>query len=197
MSELTTALDLCILVYMTTSDTNQREAVPTYALTLKGDGISIDRSVSAGVAVQIVSLAMGGNALGTPSQHHTPAGKQSTSSGRVVAIREFLNEVSAKRNPDKITVMAIYLRDHQGRDTFSRDDVKSLFRKAGEPVPGNYARDFGLALSAGWIAEDHATSGEYYVTNSGDEALAAGFQAKPTRSRRKRSKGSSKEASDE
>jgi len=109
-----------------------------------------------------------------------------------MAIREFLNTSSAKRNPDKITAIAIYLRDHLDRETFSRDDVKGLFRKAGEPVPGNYARDFAVAVSSGWIAEDHNTSGEYYVTNSGEEALAEGFQAKPTRTKRKRTKGAAK-----
>jgi hypothetical protein len=170
---------------------------PTYALTLKGDGISIDRKIPADIAVQIVSLAMGGGASGVSSSGPQGPTTQQRTPGPTVAIREFLNEVSAKRNPDKITAMAVYLRDHQGRDSFSRDDVKSLFRKAGESVPANYSRDFGLALSSGWIAEDHATSGEYYVTKSGDDALAEEFQAKPTRSKRRRSKGSPKGSQNE
>jgi hypothetical protein len=178
---------------MTTSDQPDPKLKPSYDLTLKGDGISIDRPVSADIAVQIMSLAMGGSAANpAPSSPRVSAVPQ-RESGPTMAIREFLNDVGAKRNPDKIIAMAIYLRDHQGRDSFSRDDVKGLFRKAGEAIPANYSRDFGLALSSGWIAEDHETSGQYYVTKSGDETLAGGFQTKVTRARRKRTKGSSKD----
>jgi len=192
---------LGILVYMDTHDaantvqdaSGQGPADnPSYELELKGDGISVSRKVSQQVALQIISVAMGGTDIGPAAATRGTGAPRQTSAGQVMAIREFLNTSSAKRNPDKITAIAIYLRDHLDRETFSRDDVKGLFRKAGEPVPGNYARDFAVAVSSGWIAEDHNTSGEYYVTNSGEEALAEGFQAKPTRTKRKRTKGAAK-----
>jgi hypothetical protein len=165
---------------------------PHYDLQLKGDGISVSRRVSQSVALQIISVAMGATDIGSGTAIQAPRTTHQPRSGQVIAIREFLNNSSAKSNPDKITAIAIYLRDHLQRETFSREDVKSLFRKAGEPVPGNYARDFALAVSSGWIAEAHDTSGEYYVTNSGQQALTEGFQAKPTRAKRKRTKGSAK-----
>ena len=164
---------------------NRPSGEASYALSLTGDGISVQRQVPLSVALQIVSLAMGGIDQNSRSSAQRPVSPQRRANP-AVAIREFLDDVSAKRNPDKITAMAVYLRDHLGRESFSRDDVKALFRKAGEAAPANYARDFGVALSSGWIAEDHAASGEYYVTKSGDDALAERFAAKPARSKRKR-----------
>src|ERR1700720_1060793 len=169
------------------ADANADKA-PTYALELTGDGVSISRQVSQAVALQIIAITMGGASPAPISTVPASDKPRRTSSGQVVAIREFLNDSGAKRNPDKIVAIAIYLRDHLNRETFSRDDVKGLFRKAGEPAPGNYARDFAVAVSAGWIAEDHATSGEYYVTNAGLQTLDEGFQAKSTPGRRKRTK---------
>lgn len=165
------------------------EATLEYDLKLTGAGISIARKISQDVALQIIAAIMGGVPPSHVAQTHAPqqvVPEAKPATGRTVAIREFLNQSGAKRNPDKITAIAIYLRSHLNRETFSRDDIKGWFRKAGEPVPANYSRDFSAALSTGWIAEDHTTSGEYYVTNSGLQAMESGFQTKLTSTNRRR-----------
>ena len=68
-------------------------------------------------------------------------------------------------------------------------------------MPANYPRDFRWAITNAWIAGDHASPGEHYVTSSGEEALNSHFsteikkktgQGKGTRrTRRKKTDGES------
>ncbi len=159
---------------------------PTYSLILEGNGVTIKRSVPESIARAITSLVMGG-AESTQRPLRGAGGQAAGSAAGKVSIREYLNGVAAKRNADTITAIVAYLKD-QGYETVTRDQVKDYFRKAGEPIPGNYTRDFTDALSTGWIAEDHANSGNYYITSSGEAALSNGFTGKIRRPAKRRNR---------
>jgi hypothetical protein len=88
-----------------------------------------------------------------------------------ISLREFLDQVGARSNPEKITAFASFLRDHQQQEDYSRDDLRACFRSAGEALPGNFARDFQMAVQSGWIAEEHGKPGRYYLTRKGDDAI--------------------------
>jgi hypothetical protein len=154
----------------------------TYELTLKGQGVEVDRKVDEEVALQILATVMGGGQVtgARPPVRQRPV--QSRADGRGQALREYLDEVQPKRNVDKILAVASYLKVERGAETFGADDIKKQFRSASEPVPGNYSRDFRWAVAAGWVAPVSDEPGEFYVTKKGDEAVEARFSAEVKRS---------------
>jgi hypothetical protein len=151
---------------------------PTYDLKLTGEGLTIERKVSAAVARAIVTLVMGGSPTwtGTIRSPQRPIG--SSAAGTAVpeqSVGEFISESEAKRNPDKIVAIAVYLTDAQGLQTFTREEVRSMFQQAGEPLPGNFHRDFTWTVGNKWLGEQHGTPGAYYVTKTGRQAVADRF----------------------
>lgn len=147
-----------------------------YSLSLRGDGIALDREIDESTALDVISLVMssgGGTVIdaggGVVVRHNVPRPRRGGQS-----LREYLDEVQAKRNPDKILAVGKYISNETGKN-FTRDDVKSRFQTAAERVPGNYGRDFWWTMKNGWIAEATDARGEYYVTDTGDKALEAKF----------------------
>ncbi len=94
-----------------------------------------------------------------------------------VSLREFLDDSKATTKPDQIVTIGHYMAVHEGKDTFSRDEIKVRFQAARERLPANMPRDFSTAISKGMIAQDHAKSGQYYVTKKGVQALERRFGA--------------------
>lgn len=155
-------------------------AVEEFDLKLTGSGISLERKVDRDAALQILAIAMGsaaggGPALGTPARQIQRQAAGSSGGGGRISLREYLDQVEAKRNPDKILAIGQFLVEHRGQDSFTGDQIKGQFRSAGEAIPGNFSRDFRWTVTNGWIAEDHASRGDYYVTSSGDSALGSHF----------------------
>jgi hypothetical protein len=158
-------------------------AEEAFDLSLSGEGIKLDRKIGQAAALQILAIVMGGSASAAPILPGIPPIPDSLGerreptnlSGSRVSLREYLDQVQAKRNPDKILAIGKYLQEHRAQESFTSNDIKAQFRPAGESVPANFARDFRWTVTNGWIAEDHASPGQYYVTSTGDEALAAKF----------------------
>ena len=152
----------------------------SYKLSISGAGVAVDREIDQQTALAVLQLVMGGSpqtgAVGSPTQ----ASERTVIDSRRLSLREVLEESSAKTIPEKIVTIGIFLRDHEGKATFSRDDNKGRFKSAGEPAPANYPRDFAKAIRAGWVAEDHQNAGEYYVTRRGDEVFARRFAGTAT-----------------
>ncbi|MCT8999010.1 hypothetical protein [Chelativorans intermedius] len=172
----------------------ESEPKETFAITIKGDGISIEKSVSSQTARQLINIILGGGGStyeNVPRQEHPvssnrvsaeerssgPLGSPgpSVSPGRRVSLREFLDDAQAQRNPDKIVAIAEYLYVHDSIDLFTRDDIKGRFRVAGEAAPANFPRDFSWAVRNGWIAEDLKSAGSFYVTQKGRTAIENKF----------------------
>jgi hypothetical protein len=151
---------------------------PTYELKLTGNGVTIERTVPSGVARAVVALVMGGSpaASGSFRSPSRPLGSPAAATVEPgQSVGEFITEVEAKRNPDKIAAIAVYLADAQGLQTFTRDEVRSMFQLAGEPLPGNFHRDFSWTVTNKWLGEQHGTPGAYYVTKTGRQAVADHF----------------------
>jgi hypothetical protein len=152
-----------------------------YSLSLKGEGFSIAREVDQTTARAIVDLVLGGGSSIAVHQERERGGTKDgpvmpPSSSRL-SVREFLDSTEAKRNPDKIVAIGEYILAHDGQVDFTKGDVKSRFRIAGESPPANYPRDFNWTISNGWIAEDLHNRGHYYVTQKGKSAIAAKFSS--------------------
>jgi hypothetical protein len=182
---------------------NNQPQPETYKLTLEGGGVKVDRHVDEDVALQILAAVMGGRAprlssrMTAPFPSETPRPDRSRGLGDL-SVREYMDDVEPKRKVEKILAIAGYLTNVREVDTFTPDDLKKEFRNAREPVPGNYARDFRWAVANGWLAPAADLPGEYYVTDRGQQALAAKFSDeikkatgvdKTTRRRRTTKKG--------
>jgi hypothetical protein len=152
-----------------------------YKVTLNGPGISVDQSVDQGKAREILHILLGGGIIsgslsGAPNRVNSQALHEGPSrTPPRVSLREFMEEVEAKRNPDKIVAIGEYLTEIEGKSDFGKDDVKAHFRTAGEPLPANYPRDFQWTLQSGWIAEDSNNPGRFYVTRKGKDAISQKF----------------------
>ncbi len=176
------------------------QATDKIVLTLAGEGISVTRTIDAALAATIINIVMGGVAAPMVSSR-SPGVSQSSNSHRPVServsLREYLDDVGAVRYPDKIVAIGRYMLDHEQAETFTRDDIKNRFKSAGEAQPGNFPRDFSVTLKSGWIAEDSAASGTFYVTKKGTDVIAGGFAAelrKGTKPRRAKRSGSAEVA---
>jgi hypothetical protein len=152
-------------------------SAPKYALSLKGEGMALEREIDQGTALEVVALVMSG--AGTLPvndsiviKHQVPRPRQ----GGRQSLREYLDEVGANRNPDKIVSIAKYISDETGRN-FTRNDVKGRFQDAAEPVPGNFGRDYQWTVRNGWIAPVPGAKGDFYVTDAGTKAIEAKFSA--------------------
>lgn len=175
---------------------DKEPAEDTYDLSLTGEGITISRKVPQSVAREIVGLVLGGSqAAGSAS---SGGGKPSAVSDfSQVSLREYLNEAEATKNPEIITAIVDYVMKTTKAKSVSNTDIKARFRDAGEPAPGNLARDLGLAKGSGWIASDPHERNNYFVTQSGRDAIAKKFEGLKIRRPRRRTRKSTSDGETE
>ena len=95
--------------------------------------------------------------------------------------RELLQATGAKTNVEKIVAFAGYLSRSEETETFTVNDLRQVFRRAREPLPGNLNRDVDSAIRAGFVIPAEAR-GEYLLTGRADDALAGGFAPQGRRS---------------
>lgn len=148
------------------------EAEETFSVTVVGAGISIQRDVSAAKVAVLMSVIMGPETADLPVEVTSPSPQGAPVR---MSLREFLDDAKAATKPDQIVAIGHYLAIHESKDTFSREDIKSKFQSAREPLPSNFPRDFNTAIGKGLIAEDHAKAGTYYVTRTGALAVEKRF----------------------
>ena len=160
------------------------EAQSGYRLTLKGEGITVERDVSNMLAKDIIAMILG-ESLTTKSPKSTDSTvltqrdivQQPKISGtQRKSLREYFIEVGAKKNPQKILAIANYLVNEMGQTAFAITDIRPLFKLANEPIPANLHRDFQIVSQNGWIAPDHDEPKKYYITQTGLDALSNKFE---------------------
>lgn len=158
----------------------------TYELSLKGEGITVERTVQKDVALQILAAILGtggmptavaGGLARTTAVRPVAEADMVIGGGRPESLREFLDNADAKRNVEKILAIAKYLELSNPETAITPDVIKAQFRKASEKVPGNYARDFRWAVSNGWLAPIDGAPGEYYITKTGTMAVEEKFSS--------------------
>lgn len=149
------------------------ETPKSFSLRLSGDGINIEQEIDQRTALQIVQVVMGGGApAGAPV--NAPASARSPEAV-TLSLREYLDQIGAKKKPDQITTIAQFVCEIEGQGDFSREDIRSRFIAAREPLPGNFGRDFAVAEKNGWVAEVHGKKNRYYVTAKGTQAIKNNF----------------------
>lgn len=145
-----------------------------YHLTLKGPGISINKVIDARTAGAIAQMTFGGVSVDIAHVDRRTVFNPTTAapSGAPLSLREYLQSATPDRGiHTKILAVARYIRDVEKQNDFTREDVRNRFRSAGERQPANFHRDFQKAVRAGWIAQDHQSRGQYYVTRTGDDEI--------------------------
>lgn len=96
---------------------------------------------------------------------------------------EYINRHAAHNNFEKILTLAAYVSEHKSKEWFTINEIRELFRIAGESLPKNITRDFKIVTKRGWIyrdttSKDPKQKGSYYMTTTGKAALAQGFTVK-------------------
>lgn len=140
-------------------------------LTLKGPGIAVDRDVPDAVAAELLSLVLEGEPTSfTLRAGAAPPGRSRVRGGGSLA--ELFHSHEPKRNPDKIAVIAYHLRT-TGQASFTKEQVRAGFRRAGEREPGNFDRDWAWTIRNGWVDGD---AGEgFYLTSMGERVVLGNF----------------------
>lgn len=145
-----------------------------FALKLVGEGINIDKKVNKKVAMAVFAALFGGGAAAVPAEPAETDDRPRTKPA--LSPREFLTESGASNNAKKITALGHYMRDHEAKENFSKEDIKESFRRAHEAIPKNLPRDVGTAIESGWIHEAPGKAGRYYITNTGMQLVESKFR---------------------
>lgn len=164
-----------------------------YHVKLTGQGMRIDREVSAEVAHRIVAFVMGveGSELGAAAPLFPKPGETGTQSGGTgekppVSVREYFSQHEAKKIPQQIATIGMYLKAHSGKVAFTKKDLVQGFEDAQEPGPKNLPRDISLTVSKGWIAPKVGQKNTYYVTGTGEDSVRNKFKSDSGKVRRRR-----------
>ena len=156
----------------------------SYRVIIEGPGVRIEREVTDDVGRQLVIAVMAGSesavSIATTAAQPTTPGSviapiPMEGEGPALSLREFMDSVLPKRNPDKLTAIAVFLKRHRAMPTFMRADLTKGFEDAAEPMPGNLGRDVKWAVKNGWIAPSSEEQGSYYVTSAGEQAVEGRF----------------------
>lgn len=133
--------------------------------------VGYEDEISVAQAAQIIAF-LNGDPTGSPSlgdeTNDSDGGSrrnEARSKGRlqkqVESAREALDVSGAATNAEKIVALGAYVLQ-DGVETFKAEDVKAQFRRARETAPANFARDLGVAIQAGWLADE---GNEYCITS--------------------------------
>lgn len=162
------------------------DIVQQIKITISGGKISYEDDISLSQAVHIIAfIDSSSGAANTPTSgvmnpiaFAPPPPKliDAIPASMMTNPREALENSGAKTNPEKIVAFALYIGQEGAKDTFTLDDIKPLFRRTREPIPGNITRDLAAAIRAGWIA-DSGIKDEYYVTSKAAQVLETGFDS--------------------
>lgn len=145
-------------------------------ITINGEGLSFEREtdmLKAGQIIAFLSNDTSVKVMTSEAYSPTPVAVLGTGDVRRKSPRQALMESDAKTNPEKIVVLANFICERNGVDTFSSKELQVEFKKAGEPLPKNMTRDFKTAVAQGYILEND--EGDYSLTDLGLEVINVGF----------------------
>ncbi|HEV7341256.1 MAG TPA: hypothetical protein VGN68_06445 [Sphingopyxis sp.] len=144
-----------------------------YSISIKGPGLSFQRECSFEEASRAIAALAGGAAkpAAVDVQKESRA-----ASVEPVSIRERLDELGGKTKVEQILVISEWLISQNGMKSVTKDDIKSSFVDAAEPLPSNFPRDFANVLKRGWLATVHGDRNSFYVTQTGRKALTTKFE---------------------
>lgn len=171
---------------------------PVYTVKITGDGVAIEKTIPKTMAADLIQyLLSGGRPTAMPTARIVGAIGSAQGSAVVTGIgtagepplslAEYLEEINARRIPERILGMAAYLTEVTAQlpnKTFTKADIKPCFKAVGDPLPANFARDWSLVVSAGWIATEPSNPETFFVTRRGLSAIADKFATEAERVKR-------------
>lgn len=168
-----------------------------YRVTVAGAGMNFDKPVSEAVAKDVLLLLLGGKP--SPAKDDDKDKKDQKKRGSLdaeLSVGEYVGDHNARTIPAKVTAIGNYFQEHDGADSFTKQELLDGFESANEAAPGNFDRDIKKAIGAKWIAPKRDAKDTYYVTGTGKKALTDNFGKSggrlPRRARRKKPKTTKK-----
>ncbi|MDD5707770.1 MAG: hypothetical protein PHR35_17760, partial [Kiritimatiellae bacterium] len=156
-----------------------------YRLKLSGEGLDLERDVAPETAHAIVRLVFGGPLVqaatgAAPAQPlvtlpQPPLAAPAAPAVAALSVREFMETHNAKRIPEQIATIALFLKQHENLPVFGRKDLVRSFEAAQEPVPKNLPRDIAWTVKNAWIAPKSGAKKSFYLTGTGESAVTAKF----------------------
>ena len=87
-----------------------------YEIQLQGEGLNLKKTITEGMAARIMQIVMGSSQIPRNEKSESSEERLDDEVGRPPrAISEFIEEVGAKRNPDKILTIGQFLPDELGK----------------------------------------------------------------------------------
>jgi hypothetical protein len=151
------------------------ETPKMFSLKLSGEGMNVEQQIDQRSALQVLQVVMGGGLPAPVAVAANDAAPAQAAPGVALSLREYLDKHNAKMKPDQIATIAQYVCDVEGQPDFGREDIKSRFITAREPLPSNFSRDFNIAIERGWIAPVLNKRDRLYVTAKGAQAINSNF----------------------
>lgn len=149
------------------------DSAKSYEVVIKGPGLDFRRECTFEEASRAIA-GLAGSVSPPPSQVLQDA--TLLQAPERVSLRERLDQLSVKTKVEQILVISEWLIGQTGMKSVTKDDIKSSFVDAAEPLPANFPRDFAKILKKGWLAPVHGDRSSFYVTQTGRKALAGGFE---------------------
>ncbi|HEU5069860.1 MAG TPA: hypothetical protein VFV96_05515 [Verrucomicrobiae bacterium] len=158
-----------------------------YTVELVGPGLSLKKELPEPVAHELLVWLLKGGRLQAQGAAITPQPTQAEvkvsaapqpaghTASAVVSVREFMEQYSPARVPDKIACFGLYLREHRNQREFAKEDLVGLFQDAADPLPKNLTRDIRWTQQIAWVAPSATNPEMYYLTKKGEDAVRAKF----------------------
>ena len=130
---------------------------------------------------------------GEERERREQRGDHDQGSSRPKGLTELLSEKKPGTSAQRIALFAYYRDKHENNPRFGRSALEDYFGQARLDPPGNYDRDFSVAVEKGWI---HENGDQSYITTSGIEVVEQGFEGERSygRGAKKKKGGSNKRA---
>ncbi|MBI2901613.1 MAG: hypothetical protein HYY17_15625 [Planctomycetes bacterium] len=126
----------------------------SYRLTLRGPGLSLDRSVSAGIANRVVALTL--SPEGRASEIRLIPQGEAELSGEgdtgVQTPKQFMTVKNPMTGMERVTCLAYYITHYRRRLKFKTRDLTDLNREAAQPVLSNASFAARNAANRGYLA---------------------------------------------
>ena len=152
-----------------------------FKVRISGDGVDVERVIDGETLAAVMTILVTSDLTRQELISGIGDVTNITQTTKVpLSLREYLDSVNAKKKADQIVAIGSFLLNYENRSNFSRDEVRSRFASAHEPIPTNFFRDFKTALKSGMIAQVHQKEGFFYVTNLGIQAVEDCFSKKRT-----------------
>jgi hypothetical protein len=149
-------------------------------ITIEGEGLSLAKNTTLQKAGQIISfLGYGSDTSSVQTDRATGVGAPLLPTKRLLP-KEFITNSNAKTYPQKITALAVCLKEQNDQDTFTPQELKLLFKKMGDE-PKNFTRDLKSALELQYITCTDSTAELYELTDNGIDAYGEAFSATVSR----------------